>query len=76
MPHSLLRKYPSLFDLVYVSSYLFESDAFRKIGSSDPNPQSTLSKAYLSMSDGDFIWRQGAGESGSRNADRKKHPHT
>ena len=70
MPHSLLRKYPSLFDLVYVSSYLFESDAFRRIGNSDPNPQSTLSKAYLSMTDGDFIWRQGAGESGSKNADR------
>jgi len=70
VPHSLLRRYPSLFDLVYVSSYLFESEAFRKIGSTDPNPQSTLSKAYLSMTDGDFIWRQGAGESSSKNADR------
>ena len=70
MPHSLLRRYPGLYDLAYVSSYLFESEAFRRIGWPDSNPQSALSRMYPAASDEDFIWMQGISPASSRTADR------
>lgn len=73
MPHTLLKRYHSLYDLVYISSHLYESEAFRKVGYQDTTPPwSVMSKMYLTATDEDFIWRQGlsTANANSRTAER------
>ncbi len=72
MSHSLLKRYPSLYDLVYLGSYLYESEDFSKCGYNDEAvpPWSAMSRSYLTAKDSDFIWLQGPSQANSRTADR------
>ena len=71
MSHALLKRYPSLYDLVYISSYLYESAAFQQLHYQDPTPPwSAMSRMYLTATDEDFIWRQGLSPANSRTAER------
>ena len=71
MSHALLKRYPSLYDLVYISSYLYESAAFQQLHYQDPTPPwSAMSRRYLTATDEDFIWRQGLSPANSRTAER------
>ncbi len=71
MSHMLLKRYPSLYDLVYLSSYLYETEGFYKCkyNSAIP-PWSVMSRAYISAQDSDFIWRQGLSPATPKTADR------
>ena len=67
----LLKRYPSLYDLVYLSSYLYESEGFCKCKySSTVPPWSVMSRSYISAQDSDFIWRQGISPATPQTADR------
>jgi len=67
----LLKRYPSLYDLVYLSSYLYETEGFSKCSyNSSTPPWSTMSRFYISAQDKDFIWRQGISPATPQTADR------
>ena len=71
MSHALLKRYPSLYDLVYLSSYLYESESFLKCQYKEATPPwSAMSRAYVMAKDSDFIWRQGLSPASAKTADR------
>ena len=71
MSHALLKRYPSLYDLVYLSSYLYESEGFLKCQYKEATPPwSAMSRAYVMAEDSDFIWRQGLSPANAKTADR------
>lgn len=71
MSHLLLRRYPSLYDLVYLSSHLYESEGFLQCGYKEAIPPwSALSRAYIAAKDSDFLWRQGLFPANPKTADR------